>query len=71
MSGVTKPSKKKHNVSEKLRVGLRANCKKPEDLIGEESLLKHLIKNETILGSLSVRGCKLPPRGVAVQLLER
>ena len=43
MSGVTM-SKKKHDVPEELLAGLLANYKKPEDLIGEEGLLKHLTK---------------------------
>ena len=37
-------SKKKHDVPEELLAGLLANYKKPEDLIGEEGLLKHLTK---------------------------
>src|SRR5574343_613636 len=35
---------KKHEVPEELLAGLLANYKKPEDLIGEEGLLKHLTK---------------------------
>ena len=34
-------SKKKHDVPEELLAGLLANYKKPEDLIGEDGLLKH------------------------------
>ena len=37
-------SKKKHDVPEELLAGLLANYKNPEDLIGEEGLLKHLTK---------------------------
>ena len=37
-------SKKKHDVPEELLAGLLANDQKPEDLIGEEGLLKHLTK---------------------------
>jgi putative transposase len=37
-------SKKKHDVPEELLAGLLANYQKPEDLIGEEGLLKHLTK---------------------------
>lgn len=37
-------SKKKHDVPEELLAGLLANYKKPEDLIGEDGLLKHLTK---------------------------
>ncbi len=37
-------SKKKHEVPEELLAGLLANYKKPEDLIGEEGLLKYLTK---------------------------
>ncbi|MFX6226331.1 IS256 family transposase, partial [Acinetobacter baumannii] len=37
-------SKKKHEVPEELLAGLLANYKNPEDLIGEEGLLKHLTK---------------------------
>lgn len=37
-------SKKKHDVPEELLAGLLGNYKKPEDLIGEEGLLKHLTK---------------------------
>lgn len=37
-------SKKKHEVPEELLAGLLANYQKPEDLIGEEGLLKHLTK---------------------------
>ncbi|KZE27741.1 IS256 family transposase [Crenobacter luteus] len=37
-------SKKKHDVPEELLAGLLADYKKPEDLIGEEGLLKHLTK---------------------------
>jgi putative transposase len=37
-------SKKKHDVPEELLSGLLANYKKPEDLIGEDGLLKHLTK---------------------------
>lgn len=36
--------KKKHDVTEELLAGLLANYKNPEDLIGEEGLLKHLTK---------------------------
>lgn len=36
--------KKKHDVPEALLAGLLANYKNPEDLIGEEGLLKHLTK---------------------------
>jgi putative transposase len=36
--------KKKHDVPEELLAGLLANYKNPEDLIGEEGLLKHLTK---------------------------
>ncbi len=43
MSGATM-SKKKHDVPEELLAGLLANYQKPEDLIGEEGLLKHLTK---------------------------
>ncbi len=37
-------SKKKHDVPEELLASLLANYQKPEDLIGEEGLLKHLTK---------------------------
>ena len=37
-------NKKKHDVPEELLAGLLANYKKPEDLIGEDGLLKHLTK---------------------------
>ena len=37
-------SKKKHDVPEELLAGLLANYQKPEDLIGEDGLLKHLTK---------------------------
>ncbi len=37
-------SKNKHDVPEELLAGLLANYKNPEDLIGEEGLLKHLTK---------------------------
>jgi len=37
-------SKEKHDVPEELLAGLLANYKNPEDLIGEEGLLKHLTK---------------------------
>src|SRR5450830_749584 len=37
-------SKKKHDVPEELLAGLLASYKNPEDLIGEEGLLKHLTK---------------------------
>ncbi len=37
-------SKKKHDVPEDLLTSLLANYQKPEDLIGEEGLLKHLTK---------------------------
>ena len=37
-------SKKKHDVPEELLAGLLANYKKPEDLIGEDGLLKQLTK---------------------------
>ena len=37
-------SKKKHDVPEEQLAGLLANYKKPEDLIGEDGLLKHLTK---------------------------
>ena len=37
-------SKKKHDVPEELLSGLLANYQKPEDLIGEDGLLKHLTK---------------------------
>jgi putative transposase len=37
-------NKKKHDVPEDLLAGLLANYKKPEDLIGEDGLLKHLTK---------------------------
>jgi putative transposase len=37
-------SKKKHEIPEELLAGLLANYQKPEDLIGEEGLLKHLTK---------------------------
>ena len=37
-------STKKHDVSEELLSGLLANYKKPEDLIGENGLLKQLTK---------------------------
>jgi len=37
-------SKKKHEVPEELLAGLLANYKNPEDLMGEEGLLKHLTK---------------------------
>lgn len=37
-------SKKKYEISEELLAGLFANYQKPEDLIGEEGLLKHLTK---------------------------
>lgn len=37
-------SKKKHEVLEERLAGLLANYKNPEDLIGEEGLLKHLTK---------------------------
>jgi len=37
-------SKKKHDVPEELLAGLLANYKNPEDLIGDEGLLKHLTK---------------------------
>lgn len=37
-------SKKKHDVLEELLAGLLVNYKNPEDLIGEEGLLKHLTK---------------------------
>jgi len=43
LSGATL-SKKKHDVPEELLAGLLANYKNPEDLIGEEGLLKHLTK---------------------------
>ena len=43
MSGVAM-SKKKHDVPEELLAGLLANYQKPEDLIGEDGLLKHLTK---------------------------
>lgn len=36
--------KKKHDVPEELLAGLLANYQRPEDLIGEEGLLKHLTK---------------------------
>ena len=37
-------STKKHDVPEELLSGLLANYKKPEDLIGENGLLKQLTK---------------------------
>lgn len=37
-------SKKKHEVPQELLAGLLANYKKPENLIGEDGLLKHLTK---------------------------
>ena len=37
-------STKKHDVPEELLCGLLANYKKPEDLIGENGLLKQLTK---------------------------
>jgi putative transposase len=37
-------SKTKHDVPEELLAGLLANYQKPEDLIGEDGLLKHLTK---------------------------
>ncbi len=37
-------SKKKHEIPEELLAGLLANYQKPEDLISEEGLLKHLTK---------------------------
>lgn len=37
-------SKKKHDVPEEPLAGLLVNYKNPEDLIGEEGLLKHLTK---------------------------
>ena len=43
MSGATM-SKKKHGVPEELLAGLLANYQKPEDLIGEDGLLKQLTK---------------------------
>lgn len=43
MSG-DRMSKKKRDVPEKLLASLLADYQKPEDLIGEERLLNHLIK---------------------------